>query len=391
MNKTIEKGKKYIIHCHHSSNPISGEMKRIININNDVVGHLSDDIIELQLYSIRDYKSVKSKWQFLLSSSVSRKYYVPNIPSLYFLNDIYRLLVMLILFIKYRPLYYVEEWSLPKGVGLLKTIFPFCKIGLDIHGAAPEEYSFLNKKESVILSRQEKYSVISADFIICQSDEMRRHLKRKYNSSLNIGVYRCGVDCDHFSYNLDQRNVIRTSLGYSKDNIVFVYSGGMHVWQKVEDSVKLFSDFHSSFPNARLLILTKEIERFQNILHKIGYNGMMSAITIKSLGFADVPKYLNAADVAFLLRDVHVMNSVASPTKLSEYMSCGLPVISTSVSERWVDAEGMKFIYKFEQYTKNSLFDFINNCSKVDISKYANEKLSLNIDRENIQEFLMKL
>jgi hypothetical protein len=51
-----------------------------------------------------------------------------------------------------------------------------------------------------------------------------------------------------------------------------------------------------------------------------------------------VPAHLNAADIGFLIRDDCVVNRVASPTKLGEYLSCGLPVIVGSVSLLWPSA-----------------------------------------------------
>jgi glycosyltransferase involved in cell wall biosynthesis len=41
----------------------------------------------------------------------------------------------------------------------------------------------------------------------------------------------------------------------------------------------------------------------------------------------EVGKYLEASDLGLLLRENHVVNRVASPTKFAEYLLCGLPVV----------------------------------------------------------------
>lgn len=377
-----------VIHCHHSSNPVSGEMKRIINIDNDVAGYLSDEVVELEFYSLRNRKFVKDEGQFTLSDKVVKKYYIPNSPRLGILNDFFRSLILISLFLRYKPHFYIEEWSLPRGISIVKRLFKNCSFGLDVHGASPEEYEYVNGKESKSLASQERFSINAADFIVCQSDEMKRHLGKKYRDSLRIGVYRCGVDCNVFYLDNESRNQIRKELGYNEENIVFVYSGGMHAWQKVEDSVKYFTKFHHMNDKAKLLVLTKDKEGFNDILNKVGDKELKEFITVKSLGYKDVPKYLNASDVAFLLRDNHVMNAVASPTKLSEYMACGLPVISTSVSKKWLGKEGANYVYDIERNPIDGLLEFIGNKLREKISEYAIKELSLEKDREMIHSFI---
>ena len=107
-----------------------------------------------------------------------------------------------------------------------------------------------------------------------------------------------------------------------------------------------------------------------------------------SVPFTEVPKYLNAADVAFLIRDNHEMNAVASPTKLAEYLSCGLPVISSEVAKYWVNEHGLKYIIDSEEIGSNEDIDrVVKSISKNEISAYAKNNLSLEIDRANINKF----
>ena len=97
----------------------------------------------------------------------------------------------------------------------------------------------------------------------------------------------------------------------------------------------------------------------------------------------EVYKYLNAADVAFLLRDDVVLNRVASPTKLAEYMFCGLPIISTNVSTYWI--ENSSYIYNADiEKNLDKVNDFIKNADREAIAKYALEYLSVECDRRNL-------
>lgn len=84
---------------------------------------------------------------------------------------------------------------------------------------------------------------------------------------------------------------------------------------------------------------------------------------------------------------------MASPTKLAEYLSCGLPVISSTVSKYWVNNDGMKYILSIDD--ADSLLDnldvitnFILDSPREQISEYAKQYLSLDIDRTNFKKFI---
>ena len=113
-------------------------------------------------------------------------------------------------------------------------------------------------------------------------------------------------------------------------------------------------------------------------------------VICKSLGFAEVPHYLNAADVAFLFRDNVVMNAVASPTKLAEYMACGLPIISSEVAKHWIsDAALSYFLILEEEKWPNfsSVREWISLCDRRGVQMYANSYLSLDKDNRVAYNF----
>lgn len=384
--------KRTVIHAHHSPRPISGEMKRIKNIDNDVAGILGDSVIEVEFYSLRFFRYVRTEGRFKLSGKVEKKHYIPNMERLGFLNDIWCLLVVFFLMAKYRPAIYLEEWKLPRGIKKIKSLLRCkTKIGLDLHGAAPEEYEYSYGKINRNLERQEKRSVSQSDFIICQSDEMKRHLIKKHNLSENvIAVYRCGVDTELFNFSTYSRAKVRKQLVLDEDEILFVYSGGMHQWQRVADSLSFFQLFHNQFPKSRLMVLTKDTEGLGRIIEESNLSGIKDNLIVRSLSYSEVPAYLCAADASFLLRDDVVMNQVASPTKLAEYMACGLPVLSTKVADKWIDEAGKDFVMDIENRNFEDIAQSIRETSKQAVSEYAVKNLSLSVDRHCVMEFFAK-
>ena len=80
------------------------------------------------------------------------------------------------------------------------------------------------------------------------------------------------------------------------------------------------------------------------------------------------------------------MNQVASPTKLAEYMSCGLPIISSSVSRYWVNRN--EFVFNIDERDVSELECYIKSEDRHMISEYARQELSLEKDNREIHRLL---
>lgn len=69
-----------IVHFHYSSNPNSGEIRRIRNIDNEICNVLNSKCVEVEFYSMREGIRIKEDNRFKLSSNVFKKYYIPLMP-----------------------------------------------------------------------------------------------------------------------------------------------------------------------------------------------------------------------------------------------------------------------------------------------------------------------
>lgn len=381
-----------IIHYTHTFVPNSGELKRMKNIDADVVSLLGEKSVEVEFYPWRKYKFVKSEGRYTLSDNVVKKYYVPLMRFFY---KYVQTFTFIFLMLKYRPSYVIGEMTLfPKYLWIFRKFGKNCKVIFDIHGAAAEEYEYQRAPQSLIEHhrKMEKESVLGVDYVICQSDEMRNYMQIKYGlDPKKACVYRCGVDMNRFNINNNARSEIRKKLGFKDNEIIFVYSGGLHLWQRVDESIDLFEKYHSINPKSKLLVLTGSLEQLSKIIEEKGIDNSDNHIISTCLSFAEVPDYLNACDVAFLLRHNHPMNAVASPTKLSEYMACGLPVITSEVAKKWVNGEGLNYcILEEDIKDPNVITDIVKKIDRKEISKFALETLSLDVDRKNIAEFFKR-
>lgn len=385
-----------ILHFHYTVRENSGEIRRIKNINRFVAGRLSDEIIELEFYPPKWRSYVRSsEGKFLLSEKVRKKYYKLIINRIFWLSKWYSSLVVGLLCWRYKPEYIIGEYgTAARSMHLVKKFSSKTKTIIDVHGASPEEYEYvykdnMSRAKYLHIEDTERYGVKKADYIICQSEEMKRHLITKYGADASkITSYKCGVDMNVFSLDSERRVLMRRQLGIGEKEIVFVYSGGMMKWQKIEETLILFRDFHADNPNSRLLMLTLDASTLAQIVEQLNLKEIEKAMIVKTVSMNEVPDYLNAADVAFLLRDNVIMNAVASPTKLGEYMACGLPIITNEVAKKWTTPEAIDFLVfaEKEENLNEAIISVIKKTNKKAIREYAGKYLSVEKDTKNISQ-----
>ncbi len=120
------------------------------------------------------------------------------------------------------------------------------------------------------------------------------------------------------------RAKIRKELGLQQEERLYIFSGSLAPYQGFDQMLEVFTTIRSQDPQARLLLLTPAIDaaRRKMMAHDID-------VILRSAAIDDVNGYLNAADVAFMLRESTGTNQAAFPTKFSEYCLAGLPVIMT--------------------------------------------------------------
>ena len=163
-------------------------------------------------------------------------------------------------------------------------------------------------------------AVKKADLVICSSSPLKRQLCEMNSFSV---VVENGVDTDLFG-SLD-RGAVRRKAGLSADKIVIGYFGGIAVNRGVETLIRAIKILKKDFPKTSLLLAGKND---LGIVFDSSYIDFRGEIDQK-----DVPVLINASDVAVIpyLPDPQV--NMSNPCKLAEYLSCGIPIVATRVSD----------------------------------------------------------
>lgn len=383
-----------IFHVHFSASEHSGEIRRIRNINQNFVSNVSKEIIEISFLSLPLFFR-KSSRGFRLSANVQKKIVIPTLPFRFKyvlfrqINSIWMSLWLKILFLLHKPSHIVVEYSI--GWEVLRFVRNKTKCVIDAHGAVADEYKYNTScfREDMYnyLYRLEIQGVREADYYICQSEAMKSYLCQISGKEHEdkMAVFQCNASSRCFRYDSRVRSEMRDVLGFSENEQVLVYSGGLHKWQMIDESIALFLKYKEYNPNCRMLILTRECEAARHkILDMCGAG--REDISVLSTSYDQVYKYLNAADAGILLREDVMLNRVASPTKLGEYLMTGLPVISKSVANCWIKDD--RFLFNIDDVEIDKLESFITNTNRDVVAEYGAYYHSLDCDINNISHLI---
>jgi len=200
---------------------------------------------------------------------------------------------------------------------------------VDIRGAIAEEimyaeHSVINNYIAGQALRAEKIIFNRADYLFFVSEKMHLYYQNQYDYAQNsFTIFPTIVNETYFHKMANIRHQIRTEL-HLEEKYTYVYSGGTASWQNID---KILVEFNKKarLHNIHLLMLVLNTKTVTTLIKELNIES--KCITIMSLEYKDVGKYLNACDAGLVIRDNSIVNYVASPTKVNEYLACGLHIV----------------------------------------------------------------
>ncbi len=195
-----------------------------------------------------------------------------------------------------------------------------------IQGIIPEEsrlrgHSWLRFK---LLSLIEKAVIKRAKLLFLVSEEMKKHYEKKYHLHLaeKCVIFPCFSETDiHENAFSDEKY---------KEN-TFAYVGSLSAWQCFDETVALYRNIEkSAVEKTKFYVFTQETEKATALLQKAGIQHFEVAYHKGET----LSKALANIKYGFVLREDIPVNRVATPTKFSSYLSCGvIPVFSSALRD----------------------------------------------------------
>lgn len=223
------------------------------------------------------------------------------------------------------------------------------KILIDIRGANIEEIKqyydsiLLWKKLKVLNYKKSIKTLAKIKNISVVSESLKNYLINNFRIERERIFITSSLAGKDFKFDCGKRKQIRNELCVQDDEILLVFSsGGGAEWQN-NYAIKLFAE-----KRFKVLNLSKKTLLHKNIINKF-------------VDYFKMPDYLAAADAAIIWREESIVNKVASPVKFSEYLCCGLPVISNNKVDLIVDV--------INKYNVGIILEKIDQLNEETISK----------------------
>lgn len=195
----------------------------------------------------------------------------------------------------------------------------YSQIITDLHGVVPEELKFSNKLwRAAVFGLVERIVLRQSRTVVYVTSAMKMHFYRKYrrNSPTDYTIAILPKITDIKSQFDDTLSVMR-------DPSAVIYAGGLQAWQ----NVKIMVESAARTPKFKFIFLSGEAPALQQVIEQAN----VVNFTCLSVDPLKVSDYYVKCTYGFILRDSILLNRVACPTKLVEYLYWGvIPIILTS-------------------------------------------------------------
>ena len=329
-----------------------------------------NDLKEINLLSnINDeIKKNNIKW-------IKKKYYYNKSKSLHIFYIFINFIFYSIFFcLKKNYIFHVRGY-LPLIFLLIPSYFINLNIIFDMRGYwHHEKVDRMNwKKNSLkfnIINIIEKYFLNKSKKIICLTNDAKLHLSKFIKNDKIIVLPTC-VDTTKFNYSK-----------YNHETINLCYMGTTSKAYDLIKTLKIFKDLRKFDKKYYLYIYTRDNYRFfKNLINDLNLD--MTSIKFKKLEYNEISENLKFIDYGFFFLKKNFSITASFPTKISEFLSSGIPIITNNFNIHVSDLiknNSLGFVLdnqKIEElhtYIKNNLNNekIINNC--INISR---EQLSL--------------
>lgn len=167
----------------------------------------------------------------------------------------------------------------------------------------------------------ESYAVRNADILFCVSDRMVQYYKEKYGMKDRgqIIVMPC--------YNLKISSEFEDTQYQCP---IFAYAGNISVWQGIDFMLDVYSIVEREISTSKIRIFTK---------HKDVFEVKLKERNIRNYEISYVPVFqlqseLHKCKYGFIIRTNHIVNLVATPTKMNSYLAAYMiPIYSDGVDD----------------------------------------------------------
>ena len=224
--------------------------------------------------------------------------------------------------------------SLAAVMAILSVKVLKCRLIYDIRGFNAEEYvdGFGWSRRSAryqVLKRLERYLMLHATENIVLSEAASRVIATEQyvhgTRHLTPTVIPTCVDLDRFTFRASDARTGQPRHGHP-DGVSVVYLGSLGTWYLLDEMIRFVAALHRLAPSVRLHCLThSDPAPVRSAWRNAGLPS--EALTVQSINHEEVPSYVGRGDVGLCFVKPSLSKQASYPTKIGEYLACGLPVV----------------------------------------------------------------
>lgn len=293
---------------------------QVIDVCNYLNENFNADIRLVALISLRKFRTQRRKIKNELPSAVV----LPMFPGVGNWKLNYFLLYLVVLFLGKQSV--IARGPFAAGLALvLKKSKMVQRVCFDARGSYEAEFneyqvagkSDVNKQIGAI----EENAILNADLRIAVSNKLVDHWQERFGyKGTDHVVIPCTLNSKTFTESPMQG--ARASFGFTRDDIVFVYSGSSAGWQSLQLADDFLSEQMKKNSNVKVLFLTDRLPENMKVVKE-----HPDRVQVKWLQIDKMAEALSCCDYGLLIREDSVTNRVSSPVKFAEYLAAGLQMI----------------------------------------------------------------
>jgi glycosyltransferase involved in cell wall biosynthesis len=214
---------------------------------------------------------------------------------------------------------------IPLVMALLARKFAKGRVIFDIRGLMAEEYvdAGVWRNGSLpfrIIKKVERSGLRLADEVVVLTEKLRDYLiENRLRDADTITVIPCCVDFSRIDSSGKQKQA----------KFELVYAGSVTGLYMLEQMGRLFLELKATCADAFFRVLTAgDPEYVRRVFNGIGISE--ADFSVEKIPPADILNVIGRSEVAISFRKPTFSQIAASPTKVAEYLACGIPVIVNS-------------------------------------------------------------
>jgi glycosyltransferase involved in cell wall biosynthesis len=182
---------------------------------------------------------------------------------------------------------------------------------------------------SPLIKLAEKFVYKNASHLSTNNPAMADYCISMGAEKESVSVDLPPLDLSHFKEASSFRSEYRKKLGFSERDQVITYMGSFFYFSGLPEVLGEFAKTKNE--NFKLLLIGggEQAQELRNLAKDLGITERVKFTGF--VGFAELPKYLGAADVAINSMHRTLVSNAAFPNKVLQYMASGLPVVSTDL------------------------------------------------------------